>query len=261
MIFKIEDENIAEKEIKEKKEKKEKELSERFPEAVESLTVDSISVGGKTYSIGSRPAPESPTISISSIPSDSFCTAGTVGIDSTSGGWVYRAGTTTIPLEDLVTHTETVSTAEEFSKKVVRVIREEAADEAACAAKSRAREALEVATKKEREKYLVKKSEREEKEDKKKLEELDVDGLVAAAVVRGAQLGAARVIQAVSGIIDLKPVSKDLDDIIYTLAKIVCEMNLNGKVKCAPGTGATAYWFDEGEKKEEKKRKTKAKEK
>lgn len=230
MIFKIEDENIAEKEIKEKKEKKEKELKARLPDAVES-------------------------ISISSIPSDSIYT-GTVGIDSTSGGWVYRAGTTTIPLDDLTCHTTTpYATAEEFSKKVVRVIREEAADEAAHAARSRAREALEDATKKEREKYLVKKSEKEEAEDKKKLEELDVDGLVAAAAVRGAQLGAARVIQAVSGVIDLKPVSKDLDDIINALAKIVCDMNLNGKVKCAPGTGATAYWFDE----DEKKRKTKEK--
>ena len=238
MIFKIEDENIAEKEIKEKKEKKEKELSERLPGAIES--------------IGSRPAPETATLSISSIP-----TAGTVSIGDTTGDWVYRVGTTSIPLEDLVTHTETVSTAEEFSKKVVRVIREEAADEAACAARSRAREALEEATKKEREKYLVKKSEKEEAEDQKKLEELDVDGLVAAAAVRGAQLGAARVIQAVGEIVNFRPVSRDLDDIIDALAKIVVEMNLNGKVKCAPGTGATAYWFDE----DEKRRKIKAKEK
>lgn len=230
MLFKIEDENIAEKEIREKKEKKEKELTARLPDAVESISISSI--------------PDTSTTSY--------------------GDWVYKPGTITAPLGDLTCHIEAepvYATAEEFSKKVVRVIREEAADEAACAARSRAREALEDATKKEREKYLVKKSEKEEAEDKKKLDGLDVDGVVAAAAVRGAQLGAARVIQAIGEIVNCRPVSKDLDDIIDALGKIVREMNLNGKVKCAPGTGATAYWFDEDEKKDEKEKKRKTKEK
>lgn len=256
MIFKIYDENIAEKEIKEKKEKKEKELSERLPEAIEPITTDPKSASERaTLKLSIDPEREG------SLDIGGSITSGSWEYDSSSGSWIYGHGPSSIvgtTLDDLTIRTETLHpTLEEFSKKVVREIREEAADEAACAARSRAREALEEATKKERKKYLVKKSEKEEAEDKKKLEELDVDELVAAAVVRGAQLGAARVIQAVSGVLDLKPVSKDLDDIIDALSKVVKEMNLNGKVKCAPGTGATAYWFDE----DEKKRKIKAKEK